>query len=492
MLKNASIISCITLLSRIFGYIRDVLIASKLGAGIYNDLFLIALRIPNMFRSLFGEGAFTNAFVPIYSALLVKEGKKNADKFAMQMQSILFISVLLFSILLFILMPQVISIAVPGIEDEAYRELAVRYSRVTLPFLLLISLVAFYGGILNALGKYFAFAATPIFFNLILVACCFIPADQQHQLEYLSYTVVIAGAIELVWILIFFYLYGGSFKILSPQYNSKFITFMKRFWPIVIGSGVTQINLLVDTILASFIPHAISYLYYADRINQLPLALLGTAMGVALLPPLSKAYAQQDEGLAIKMHNRAIEWVLLFVLPAMVGILLLAHEIIFVLFEHANFTAAITYQTKNALMAFSIGLPALTLIKVFIANFYAHGDTKTPVKIAALCILSNLIFSLLLMPKMGHSGIALASSISAWINLTLLWYKLREKQWFALEKRLYKTFRNYSLGAVLMAVAILAAKFYIVHPVALLACSIIGGGGLYFLILIVSKRISRT
>jgi putative peptidoglycan lipid II flippase len=458
-LRSAFVVSLSTLVSRVFGYIRDVIIAAKLGTGIYNDIFIIAFRIPNLFRTIFGEGAFSASFIPIYSGLLETEGKDSAQRFAAHVHSFLFISVLLFCGVIFIIMPWLIRLTAPGIKDIEMINLAVALSRITIFYLILISFVAFYGGILNAIGKYFPFAAVPIILNICLIGFASIGDYTEDSIYWLSFGIVLGGILELLWMLYFLKKFGFLVLFSKIKFGHNLKLLMKRLCPGIIGSGVAQINILVDTVIASFVLNGISYLYYADRIHQLPLALLGTTMGIVILPMLSKSFKRGDQVSGIKLHNQAMDFLLFISIPSAFALGVLAFEIVEVLFERGEFNHVSTVETAKALVALSIGLPAYTLVKIFVVNFHANGDTQTPVKIALVCIIINAVVSILLLNTLKHVGIALASSISAWINICSLWYFLQKKKWFKLQNHMIYKLVIYIVSSVFMVLGLAFVKY---------------------------------
>ena len=472
ILKNTAIVSFTTFLSRIFGYVRDVLIASTLGAGIYNDLIIVALRIPNLFRTIFGEGAFSASFIPIYSGILGSEGKTSALNFARLAQTFLCLAVLIFCTLLYIFMPFLIKLTAPGFKEPAILELAISLSRITTPYLALISIVALQGGVLNSTKHYFPFAAAPIILNLTIIAFVLQVASKDERVFFISYGVLIAGVLELLWMLYFLKKHRLLFFFCRFRMTKELILLIKRMIPAMVGSGVAQINILIDTIIASFIPHGMSYLYYADRIYQLPLALLGTATGIVILPMLASAFKNNDLTKAIAIQNQSIKLLLLFSIPAAFALFLLSFEIVHVLFEHGAFTENSTRETSAALRAFAIGLPAYVLVKIFVANLHAYGDTKTPVKIAAICIFNNAIISLLLLQDYRHVGIAFAASASAWLNVASLYYKLTTSGRFKLGAAIVSNGVKYIISASVMVAGLIFTQ-HMLH-----------GGNPYFNLLI--------
>ncbi len=491
-LKSALVVSVTTLISRIFGYIRDVILAAQLGTGIYNDIFIIAFRIPNFFRTIFGEGAFSASFIPLYSGIIESEGKEKAQRFAALVQGFLFIGLMIFSTLVFIFMPELVKLTAPGLKENKSIDLAITLSRITISYLALISFAAFYGGILNSRGKYFAFAAAPIILNLVLIFFGLLGNTQIEKLYSLSYGIVIAGVLELLWVVYFLYKEGCLVKFTKLKFDNNIKLMIRRIIPGLIGSGVAQVNLLVDTIIASFIPSALSYLYYADRVNQLPLALIGTTMGVVILPMLAKTFKKGERDNAIKLHNQAMNFLLFISIPAAFALATLAFEVIGVLFERDAFNHTATIETGKALIAFSLGLPAYTLVKIFAANFHANGDTKTPVKIAFICVIINALGSIALLKYLGHVGIALASSVSAWVNISLLWFILTKIGRFKLQNNILGKILKYIFSASVMVLGIILLRTAIteLRPHIVLGILIIFGASVYLLSALITKATS--
>lgn len=493
-LRSALVVSLTTLVSRFFGYIRDVILAAQLGAGIYNDIFIIIFRIPNFFRTIFGEGAFSASFIPLYSGVLESEGNESARKFASLIQGFLLISLIVFCSVVFIFMPELISFTAPGLSGKGNINLAISLSRVTIVYLTLISFVAFYGGILNSRGKYFAFAAAPIILNIVLIIFALLGQAQIEKLQWLSYGIVVAGIAELAWMFFFLYRERCLVKFSALKITPEVKVMAKRILPGLVGSGVAQINVLVDTVIASFIPSALSYLYYADRVNQLPLALIGTTMGIVMLPMLSKAFKKGDIENGIKLHNQAMDFLLFISIPAAVALSVLAFEIVEVLFEREAFGRFATIETAKALIAFSLGLPAYSLVKIFVANFHASGDTKTPVKVAFICVISNALFSILLLRYLSHVGIALGSSISAWVNISLLWLLLSKKERFKLSGFIGNKIVKYVFSAVVMGLGLYIIKGFLIglKVYKSLSIMVVCGGIAYLLLVIITKATSLT
>ena len=399
LLKSITTFGGWTLISRITGFCRDVVLANFLGAGMVADAFFVSFKLPNLFRSFFAEGAFTSAFVPIFSQKLVGEGKNNAIKFAAQAVSVLAVFVALFVLVMEVIMPAVVVLLAPGFASDAGKiELAVFLSRITFPFLLLISIVSFQSGILNSLGKFAATAATPIILNLTMIASVFVFMPFMATPAYrVALGIPLAGLFEILWLR---YFLKKQDVVIAPQKNvielaktDEIKTLFRRIAPGIFGAGIYQINMVVDTILVSLVgTGAISWLYYANRLQQLPLGVVGAAIGVALLPILSRQLKEENITEATRTQDKAVEYGFILALPAAVAMMVLAKPIVNVLFQHGKFGLLQTEMTSRAVIAYAIGLPAYVMVKALTPNFFARCDTKTPVKYSAVVLLANIIF----------------------------------------------------------------------------------------------------
>ncbi len=436
--KNFFSVSAMTLISRILGFLRDILIASVLGTGMVADAFFAAFRFPNLFRRLFAEGAFNSAFIPLFASELENKGAEEARIFASHIITWLFVILLILTILAEIFMPYLMILFVPGfVADKEKFEFTVLLARICFPYLAAMSLMAAYGGILNGLGKFLAAAFAPVLLNIVLVSLLIVlvfsvNAGQEIAGIWLAMGIFIGGIAQ--FILVFWsvkktgFLPKFSFPKISPD--------VKRFWllalPAIFTGGITQINIFIGTIIASSASAAISYLYFADRLYQLPLGLIGIAIGVVLLPELSRHLSAGRNEQAREVIDNSLVFAMVLTLPATVGLIILAHPIIATLFERGAFDTIATKATANALVGFSFGLPAFILIKLFQPQFFARKDTKTPTIFAAISVIVNISLSLLLFPFLSHVGIAIATSISAWVNVALLVLTLQRRSHFSL------------------------------------------------------------
>ncbi|MDI9350100.1 MAG: murein biosynthesis integral membrane protein MurJ [Candidatus Symbiobacter sp.] len=472
-----------TAVSRVLGFVRDVAIAAGLGAGPIADAFFIAFRLPNFFRQLFGEGAFNSAFVPIFSQKLSKDGQKSAPDdssvpdspppdsahaFANQSLMMMGLGLIILTIIGEIWMSGLVSLLARGFQDSLRFELAVQLSRITFPYMLLICLAALYSGVLNSMGKFAAAAATPVLLNLTTIAAAFFPhmfpalnrvLAQYFGLDWqmeniipnvgysLAWGILLAGVWQLAWLhrnaavngmrLRPMWFFQRKPQRIWPEISPAIKTLWRRMGPGLFGAGIVQINLLIGTQIATFLPvGAVSYLYYADRLNQLPMAIIATAMGTALLPLLSRQLAAGESAAALHTQNRALEMTLALTLPCMVGLLVLAHPIIVLLFERGQFTAVASLATSHALMGFVVGLPAYCLLKLFTPAFFARNDTKTPVRVAVVAMVLNIVLNLgLIGLGFGPVGIALGTALAAWVNVGMLVMILRRRGFFSLDEQ---------------------------------------------------------
>jgi putative peptidoglycan lipid II flippase len=455
LLKSTFVVSFSTLVSRIFGYVRDIAIASKLGAGVLNDVFVAAFRLANMFRNIFAEGALNIAFVPEFSQIMQENGKEKAMIFAAKIHSLLLLILAGFCVIAIIMMPEIIWYTTPGFRDDLYvYDLTVLLGRITFPYLFCISLAAFYGGILNSFGKFFPFAIAPAILNISCILCLYFFDSLKTSAHTLSIATLIGGVLELLWMVYFLFKNSCRLSIVKLQIDPQISKVLKNMIPIIVASGVTHINAFVSMVILSFFPGGLSYMYYADRIIQLPIALIGTAIGTVLLPMLAKSFVGKNENSSIDMQNDAIKVVMFLAIPATFALLLLSHEIIYVLFERGEFSHNATIETAKTLLLLSIGLPAFILIKVFQTNFYSKLNTKLPVILAIICIFINLAISLMAMDNFKYLGVAAANSIAGWVNFLLLLIFATRSLGFKLYRKTMKEVLRYLTAAVVMLLMI--------------------------------------
>lgn len=462
LLKSAFTVGFFTLLSRILGFVRDIFIARALGAGMLSDVFFIAFKFPNFFRHLFAEGAFSAAFVPLMSGTLSKDGKDAAKQFAEKVFAVLLAAALIFTITIQIGMPFFMAGFAPGYMSNPEKfDLAVTLARITFPYLVCMALVSLLSGVLNTIGKFAAAASAPILLNLCLIASAlWLVHYTQTPAHALSIGVAIAGCVQLLWLMANCHKHGMLPRLTLPRITPPINTLLKRMVPGIIGAGVMQINVLIDTIIATLIPSAVSYLYYADRISQFPLAIIGTAMGTALLPMLSTFREEHKSQEAISAQNRGLEFVLLLSIPAAIALMVLALPIMIIMFERGAFTHADSIASANALIAYAFGLPAFAMVKVLVPGFFAVGDTKTPVIIAIICLFVNLVLNLALIGPFGHVGLAAATTLSSWVNVALLSIILTRRALFSFDSQLLKRIPRMIFASLSMAALCAVCLYY--------------------------------
>ena len=453
----------LTLASRVLALGRDSLQATYVGAGFASDAFLVAFRLPNMFRALFAEGAFSAAFVPMFNRRVAEGGGLEPGLlFAERALAVLF-PILLVMTAVMIAAAWPITWALSGGFNNPTPDqfaFAVALSRITIPYLALISIVSLLGGILNSLDRYWVNAAAPILLNVAMIAGLwfFHGSDPYETARVQAVSVTVGGALQLAWLVFACRRAGVKLQLKLPRLDDDVRRLFRLIVPAAAGAGATQVNLLVSTALAGSLlaPGAISYIYYADRLNQLPLGLIGIGLGTILLPTVSRLLGAGEEAQAMTLQNRGVELALFLTLPAMVALVVAAEPIVRGLFQHGAFTAADTTACAQALAAFSIGLPAYVLIKVLTPGFYAREDTRTPVRYATISIAVNIVGNLLLIPTIGHVGPPLATALAATVNLVLLYRTLHARAQFTTDRHLRRRLPRLLLAAALMGGAIWA------------------------------------
>lgn len=431
LLRSSLVIGVWTMASRVLGFVRDVLIANFLGAGALADAWVVAFRFPNLFRRLVGEGAFTAAYIPIFSRKLEAEGQAAAGRFAGETLSVLLAVLLAFTVAAEIAMPWLMRGIAPGfIDDPAKFDTAVLFTRITLPYLLCMALVALLGGALNALYRFAAMAAAPVLLNVVLIGVMLGLRDEFETVGHaLVWGVAAAGIGQFLWLALACRRAGLVIRLPRPRLTPEVRHLLKLMGPGAVGAGAQQLNLLVGTILSTYIAGAASWLYYADRIYQLPLGVIGLAIGTALLPSLSRALQSEPERARREM-DRAVEIAMLFTVPAAVALMVIPQAIVTGLFEYGRFQASDAAATSAALIAFSAGLPGYVLVRVLAPGFFAREDTRTPVIYAVASMVVNSVLALALMIPFGHVGIAAATAVAAWLNAGLLaWGLARRAHW---------------------------------------------------------------
>ena len=442
LVRSLATVGGYTGISRVLGFIRDILIAAAIGTGPVADAFFVAFRLPNLFRRLFAEGAFNAAFVPLFARRLEEGGEAAARAFAEHSLAVLLTVVFALTALAMAFMPLLMYVLAPGFAAAPEKfELAVQLSRITFPYLLFMALVALFGGVLNSLYRFAAAAAAPILLNVIFIGALLLVLPLTGQPGHvLAWSVAAAGIGQFLLLAIAARRAGMSLSLPRPRLTPGVRRLMKLMVPGVASAGAMQINLMVGTIIASLQAGAVSYLYYADRVYQLPLGLIGVAFGIVLLPELSRKLRAGADGEAMTSLNRGLELGLLLTLPASIALLVIPWPIVIVLFERGAFDRAAADATAWALAAYACGLPAFVLAKILQPAFFAREDTVTPLKMALAGVVANVVLSLFLFWLLrdrgfGHVGLAMATSLAAWLTAFLLAAALRARGFLSLDAR---------------------------------------------------------
>ena len=455
LLSSVSVFSFYTLISRLLGYLRDILIAFFLGASIYADAFFVAFRLPNTFRRLFAEGVFNAAFIPSYTEANLNstnEGKKFAD----DVLNLLIILLLGIVLIVEIFTPAIVYLIAPGFyEDFEKFDLAVELARITFPFLFFVSLSSFFSGILNTNNKFAAAAAAPIILNIFLIFSLVFSYffDLNFELN-LSYAVTLAGIFQLLFLIFFtrhYYKPSVNFKIII---NSKIKFFFKKLLPSIFSSGVTQINIFIGTIIASFEAGAVSYLYYADRIYQINLAIAGIAIGTVALPELSRKIKIGSWNEVYNIQNRSLELCLLLSVPACFGLIIASKEITDALFGYGSFLEKDVMLTSSALKYFGYGVPAFALIKVFSNFFFARDNTRIPFYISFFSVFLNVLISLIYFKKIGFIIIPIATSISTWSAVLIYVIVLLKLKYFNIKNIFFINMIKILISSLIMSLGL--------------------------------------
>jgi putative peptidoglycan lipid II flippase len=462
MIRRIATVGGFTLVSRLTGFIRDVVMAAILGAGPIADAFFIAFRLPNHFRAILAEGAFNAAFVPAYARTLEQDGPKAARLFSDRIAAALLVINLVLLVLALLFTPAVVSLLAPGLSDDPIRyDLAVALTRITFPSLLLVSVQTMISGELNATGRFAAAAGAPILLNVCMVATLLVAFWFPNAGYAAAWGVLLAGIAQVLLVGIDAERHGIGVRLRKPVLDEPTRKFLKALGPAIIGAGGVQLALFADTLIASFLPTgALSALYYADRINQLPIGVVGIAVGTVLLPEMSRRLAAGDERGAASAQARGIQLALLMTVPCAAASIAIPDLIMRALFTRGAFTAADAAAAGATLAAYAFGLLPFVLLRSFTAPFYARGDTATPVKAALLAMALNIALKVALAyyGSFAQVGLAFATSVGAWINLSLLSYFAR-RQGFAVSGAAIgrPVFKLLISGAVLAVVLLVGA-----------------------------------
>ncbi|MES0812423.1 murein biosynthesis integral membrane protein MurJ [Roseibium sp. SCPC15] len=460
LVRNFATVGGATLLSRLLGFVRDVLLAAAVGAGPVADAFVVAFRLPNLFRRLFAEGAFNSAFIPLFGRAVEERGDEGARRFAGEIGAALLFCLLILTAVAQIFMPAVVWVLAPGfLSDPEKYDLTVLMARIAFPYLIFMSLLAFVGGILNTYQRFAAAAFAPVMLNVVMsivLGAVLVTGvtDNTHLGIILTLGVSVGGIIQLLVVVIDLKRLGFRIPVFRPRYTKSAKRLLALGIPGIIAGGVTQINIAVGQIIASLQEGANALLYFADRLYQLPLGVIGIAIGVVLLPSLTRQLRSGEFNAYQHSLNRALEISLVLTLPAAVALAVIPHEIVAVLFQRVRFDAAAVDGTAAALMAFSFGLPAFVLNKVFSPGYFAREDTKTPMKFAAVGMIVNVMLSIALFPVFMHVGIALATTLAGWVNTGLLVVVLWRRGHFVPDFRLLRRLALVLVASLLMGISI--------------------------------------
>ena len=464
--RSFATVGGLTLVSRVFGFLRDILIAATLGSGAVADAFFVAFRFPNLFRRLFGEGAFNAAFVPLFAKRLEGEGREEARKFAEEALSGLAFIILGITIIAELAMPLIMYGLAPGFSETPEKfDLAVLMTRITMPYLLCMSLVAMMSGVLNTFGKFVESSSVSIVLNVTMMAATLTAMALGYQNDPMAgiiqaWGVFVAGLLQL-WLLADGLRRNNIWlKLRRPRMTEGMRRLIRLGIPGLIAGGVTQINIVIGTVIASLQDGAVSYLYYADRIYELPLALVGIAVGVVLLPDVSRHLKAENHAAVMDSQNRSLEFSMLLTLPAAVALAIVPGPIVAALFERGAFSAADTPATAYALGLFALGLPGFVLIKVFSPAYFAREDTKTPMIYATISLTANTLGSIALfflfrhLGLMPHLGIAVATTLGGWLNAGMLFATLVRRGDFEVDARVKRVLPRIVAASALMGVAL--------------------------------------
>lgn len=493
LFKSIATVGGWTMVSRVLGFVRDALMAAVLGAGPAAEAFVVAFRLPNLFRRLFAEGALNAAMVPIYARRMERDGRESAVAFGGEAAALLVLTMLILTVLAMAFMPFVILALAPGFsEDEGTFALAVALSIVTFPYLTFMALSALLSGMLNTVGKFGAAAAAPVLLNVVLIGGMLLNLAglvPTPPAETLAWGVFIGGVAQFGLVAWACHKAGILVHLPRPTLSPDIRKFLGLMGPGVLSAGVSQINIVVSTILASLLPAgAIAHLYYADRVAQLPLGVIGVAVSIALLPALSRQLNAGDETGAAESLNRSLEIGLLFTLPAAAALIAMPFPVVDVLFRRGAFDIADADMTAQALTAMAVGLPAVVLVKILSPAFFAREDTKTPMKIAVMSMILNVALAFALMGPLGAPGIALAASLAGWATVLVMGIVLAGRGHLPLDARCKRRLPRLVIASALMGGGLFWAMDVIDgfaalglgSRIGLLTAAVLVGAGVFF------------
>ncbi len=466
MLGRIFTVGFYTLLSRMTGFARDIMLAAILGAGPVADAFFVAFRLPNHFRAIFAEGAFNAAFVPAYAHVHGEKGEVSAKLFADRIFTLLFLSQVILLVVAWLFMPQAMSVLAPGFsEDAEQRRLAIELTRITFPYLLLITLVTLYGGMLNVMHRFASAAAASIFLNIAMMATLAVAVWFPTPGHAAAWGVLISGFLQYFLLAGDLATHGGLPRFAPLKLDEDIRAFFRALGPATIGSMGTQVAMFADTIIATFLPAgALSALYYADRLNQLPIGVIGIAVGTVLLPEMARRITAGDNAGAMAAQRRAFDFTLLLSVPFVAAFLAVPDAIMRALFAHGVFSKADAAAAGATLAAYAVGLIPFVLIRSAVATFYARKDTATPVKASLTGLTINMGLKLLLMSAYAQIGLALATAVGAWVNLLLVLGFAVRAGYLEFNRELWQALLRFAVSGVLLAAALwFAARFAASH-----------------------------
>lgn len=460
MIRNIFSVSALTLVSRVLGYARDLMFAAVLGAGALSDAFFVAFRIPNQFRAIFGEGAVNASFVPAFAKVAAEQGRNAALVFADRIFAFLIVALVVLTAFAMVFMPGVVSLLAPGFVGDAERfPLAVELTRITFPYLAFISLVVLMGAVLNAVGRFAAYAATQALLSVGIIAALLMAARFETPAHAAAWGIVVAGILQFLLVTGDALRANVMLELRRPSFTPEVKLFWRNFLPATLGSAGNQVAVLADTIIASYlVAGSVSWLYYADRLNQLPIGVIAVAVGTVLISEMSRRIAEGDEQGARHAQLRAIELTLVFCLPAVAAFVLVPDAIMKALFMRGAFTEEDALRSAAALAAYGIGLTALVLVRPLVVTFHARGDTRTPVIAIALGLAVNVTLKVALMRPLGHVGLALATSVGVWINVALLVWFARRRGLVGLDARARRVLPRLFLAFGLLCAALVGVS----------------------------------
>lgn len=466
MLKRIMGVGMLTIVSRILGFCRDILIARYLGAGMAADAFFIAFKLPNFFRRLFAEGAFSAGFIPLFARRLGSDSEASAKAFAEETLSVFLPFLIGFFALMQLIMPAVIMAMTGGFDGDTTKyQLSLDLTRITFGYLPLISLMVFFAGCLNGLDRYAAAAAAPILLNICMITALLVagPEGSVTAAWWLASGVTIAGAAQLFWLAIALRRAGMALEWRWPRITDGTRELVRVIIPAAIGAGVIQINLLVDLFLAArFLPEgSVSWLFYADRLNQLPIGVIGVAVATVLLPTISRSLGRDDQQAASNAMDQALGFALALTIPAATALVLVPDALIAGLFERAAFTSDDTKMAAMALAFYALGLPAYIIGKILTTAWHARKNTKRPVYYAMIAVGIAVVLNLLLIGPLGHAGLALATAIAAWCNIIMLYIGLHRAGHYTATNTLIIRIIKITLASMMMGVVLVTVRGYL-------------------------------